>query len=83
MNPSIQGKLERLAERFTEITALMAEPEVQGDQARFRALGQEGQHLLRRLAGLQAAEGLGENLVTETFGVVAVALDQVGGIERA
>jgi peptide chain release factor 1 len=41
MNPSIQGKLERLAERFIEISALMAEPEIQGDQARLRALGQE------------------------------------------
>ena len=39
MNASIQRKLERLAERHTEITALLAEPEVQGDQARFRALG--------------------------------------------
>jgi len=41
VNPSIQRKLERLSERFTEITALMAEPDIQGDQARFRALGQE------------------------------------------
>ena len=41
MNPSIQRKLERLAERHAEITALLAEPEVQADPARFRALGQE------------------------------------------
>jgi len=41
MNPSIQRKLERLCERFTEITALMAEPETQGEQGRLRALGQE------------------------------------------
>ena len=41
MNASIQRKLERLAERHTEITALLAEPEVQADPARFRALGQE------------------------------------------
>lgn len=41
MNPSIRGKLERLVERFSEVTALLAEPETQGDQNRFRALSQE------------------------------------------
>jgi len=41
MNSSIRSKLEQISERFEEITALMAEPEVQGDQNRFRSLGQE------------------------------------------
>jgi peptide chain release factor 1 len=41
MNPSIQRKLERVSERFAEITALLAEPEVQSDQQRFRGLSQE------------------------------------------
>ncbi len=41
MKPSIRGKLEQLAERFEEITALLAEPEVQSDQNRFRSLSQE------------------------------------------
>jgi peptide chain release factor 1 len=41
MTPSIRGKLERIAERFEEITALLADPQVQADQGRFRALGQE------------------------------------------
>ena len=41
MNPSIRGKLERIAERFEEITALLAEPEIQNEQNRFRELGQE------------------------------------------
>jgi len=41
MNPSIRGKLERLAERFDEITALLADPEIQNDQNRFRDLGRE------------------------------------------
>ena len=41
MNPSIRGKLERVTERFEELTALLADPEVQGDQDRFRLLGQE------------------------------------------
>ncbi len=41
MKPSIRSKLEQLAERFEEITALLAEPEVQGNQNQFRALSQE------------------------------------------
>jgi peptide chain release factor 1 len=41
MNPSIRGKLERLAERFDEITALLSDPEIQNDQGRFRDLGRE------------------------------------------
>jgi peptide chain release factor 1 len=41
MNPSIRVKLDRIHERFEEITALLAEPEVQTDQNRFRALSQE------------------------------------------
>jgi len=41
MNPSIRGKLEQLSERFQEITALLAEPEIQGDQNKFRDLSRE------------------------------------------
>jgi peptide chain release factor 1 len=41
MKPSIRTKLEQIADRFEEITALLADPGVQGDQNRFRALGQE------------------------------------------
>ena len=41
MNPTIRGKLDRLAERFDEVTALLAEPETQADQNRFRDLGRE------------------------------------------
>jgi peptide chain release factor 1 len=41
MNPSIRDRLERLSERFGEITALLAEPETQADQNRFRLLSQE------------------------------------------
>ncbi len=41
MNPSIRGKLERLDERFGEVTALLAEPEVQANQDRFRDLSRE------------------------------------------
>jgi len=41
MKASIRHKLETIAERFAEITALLAEPEVQGDNRRFRELSQE------------------------------------------
>ncbi len=41
MKPSIHSKLEQIAERYEEITALLAEPEIQSDQNHFRSLGQE------------------------------------------
>ncbi|KOR28065.1 peptide chain release factor 1, partial [Achromatium sp. WMS1] len=41
MNPSIRNKLEHLTERREEITALLADPEVQHDIGRFKELGQE------------------------------------------
>ena len=41
MNPSIRDKLERISDRFGEVTALLADPEIQGDQRRLRDLGRE------------------------------------------
>ncbi len=41
MKSSIRRKLEQVADRYEEITALLAQPEVQGDQDRFRSLGRE------------------------------------------
>jgi peptide chain release factor 1 len=41
MKPSIRGKLDQIAERFEEITALLADPEIQNDQRQFRELGRE------------------------------------------
>ncbi|MCU7904872.1 MAG: peptide chain release factor 1 [Candidatus Thiodiazotropha sp. (ex Epidulcina cf. delphinae)] len=41
MKPSLRGKLDQIAERFEEITALLADPEIQGKQNRFRDLGRE------------------------------------------
>ncbi|MGX2041980.1 peptide chain release factor 1 [Methylocaldum sp. MU1018] len=41
MKPSIRQKLDHLAQRFEEITALLAEPSIQNDQDRFRALSRE------------------------------------------
>jgi peptide chain release factor 1 len=41
VKPSIRQKLEHLSQRFEEITALLAEPETQNDQDRFRSLSRE------------------------------------------
>jgi peptide chain release factor 1 len=41
VNPSIRDKLERVSERFSEITALLADPETQSDPRRVRDLGRE------------------------------------------
>ncbi len=41
MNPSIERKLERIADRYGEVAALLADPEVQGNPERLRALSQE------------------------------------------
>ena len=41
MKSSIRTKLDHIGERFEEITALLAEPEVQNDQNQFRGLSQE------------------------------------------
>jgi peptide chain release factor 1 len=41
MIPSIRGRLERVAERFEEVTGLLADPQIQADQDRYRTLGRE------------------------------------------
>ncbi len=41
MKPSIQRKLDNLSERFDEIAALLSQPEIQGEQNKFRSLSQE------------------------------------------
>jgi len=41
MNPSIRDRLERISERFGEITAMLAEPETQANQNLYRDLSRE------------------------------------------
>ncbi|MFP1682347.1 peptide chain release factor 1 [Alloalcanivorax sp. C16-1] len=41
MKASLEGKLNRLMERFEEISGLLADPDVIGDQKRFRGLSKE------------------------------------------
>lgn len=45
MKASLQRKLEELVERHEEVEQLMSDPEIIGDQNRFRALSQEYAHL--------------------------------------
>lgn len=45
MKPSIEKKLQILAERHEELSALLAEPDIINDQNRFRALSKEYAHL--------------------------------------
>ncbi|NBC12433.1 MAG: peptide chain release factor 1 [Gammaproteobacteria bacterium] len=59
MNPSLRGKLEQLAERHAEVTALLADPDTQNDQARFRDLSREYaqlEPLVARLGDYREAE---------------------------
>ena len=41
MKPSLRNKLEHINERFQELMALLADPEVQGDAGRYRDLSRE------------------------------------------
>ncbi len=41
MQPSVRARLDRLSDRFEEITALLSLPEVQADSKRFRELSRE------------------------------------------
>ena len=62
MNPSIRHKLDHLAERFEEITALMADPDTQSDANRFRQLGQEYAQLEPVVEGYRAYCNLDEEI---------------------
>ncbi|MGI9212487.1 MAG: peptide chain release factor 1 [Methylococcaceae bacterium] len=84
MKPSIRQKLEHLSNRFEEITGLLAEPEVQNNQDRFRALSREYAQLnplvtcfrsyLDTLSGLEYAESLLQDADPE---VRSMAYDEV------
>ena len=69
MKPSIRSKLEQISERFEEITALLAEPEIQDDQDRFRALSREYAQIepvvgcFNRYRGFEEAQSAAEELL--------------------
>ena len=54
MNPSIVTKLEQLDARFEEVEALLSDPEIIGDQDRFRTLSMEYAQLEPVTSGFQA-----------------------------
>ncbi len=54
MNPSILAKLEQLEARHAELNALLADPDIIGDQERFRILAKEHAQLEPVAAGFQA-----------------------------
>ncbi len=64
MKPSIRTKLERIAERFEEITALLADPEIQNEQNRFRELGQEYAQIESVVEQFRAYQALDEDIAS-------------------
>jgi len=71
MNPSIRGRLERIAERFGEVTAMLAEPETQANQALFRDLSREYAQLeplvscFNRYLGYEAAIAVAKEMLSD------------------
>ena len=59
MKESVYRKLETLAERYEEVQAMLSDPEVIGDQNRFRALSKEYSELedvVKAFASYQQAQ---------------------------
>ncbi|MEY4685207.1 MAG: hypothetical protein RLZ25_1666 [Pseudomonadota bacterium] len=84
MKDSIRQKLEQLSQRFEEITALLAEPETQNDQDRFRALSKEYAQLnplvstYREYDTAADAKTFAESLTSDTDpDVRAMAADEI------
>jgi len=66
MNQSIRVKLDQITDRFEEITALLADPEVQGDQNRFRGLSQEYAQIEPVVACFRRYQSLEQEIVGAT-----------------
>ena len=64
MKQSILLKLENLCERYDEIAALLSEPEVQGNQNKFRALSQEYAQIAPLVACYKRYEQAQQNLTS-------------------
>ena len=58
MNPSLRRKLDQIAERHQEVTALLADPAIQADQGRFRDLTREYAQLEPVVACIQEFDAL-------------------------
>jgi peptide chain release factor 1 len=59
---SIQYKLDNLADRYTEIAALLAQPEIQNNQNKFRALSQEYAQITPLVECYHRYRGVAQNL---------------------
>ncbi len=62
MKESVVRKLEHLVERFEEVQALLGDPDVIGNQDKFRALSKEFSQLESVVAGFNAYQQAQENL---------------------
>ncbi|GEA11447.1 peptide chain release factor 1 [Alteromonas sp. KUL49] len=62
MKESVVRKLENLVERFEEVQALLGDPDVIGNQDKFRALSKEFSQLESVVAGFNAYQQAQENL---------------------
>lgn len=62
MKESIRRKLEQVTERHQEITALLSDPDIQGDQNRFRNLSQEYAQLEPVVSCYQQFQGTEEEI---------------------
>jgi peptide chain release factor 1 len=87
MNPSIRGKLERIAERYDEISALLADPQTQNDPGQLRALGREHAQIEQLVDCFQRYRTLEEALqeAQEMLGdaeLAELARDELAGIRR-
>lgn len=64
MKPSVVQKLETLVERFEEVQALLSDPEVIGDQNRFRTLSKEYAQLEDVVRSFREYQGAQDNLTS-------------------
>lgn len=93
MKPSIAAKLERLLERHEEVSALLGDPGVIGDQERFRSLSREFseleplvscyQNYRRVLDDLKAAEDLSRDKDPEMRAMAEEEMAQAQAREEA
>ncbi|MBV5309104.1 peptide chain release factor 1 [Chromatium okenii] len=86
MNPSIRSKLERIAERFSEVMALLSEADTQTDQNRFRDLGREYAQLeplmdcYRRYLDAERDLAAAEEMLADAE-LAALARDEIAEVE--
>ena len=64
MKPSVVQKLETLVERFEEVQALLGDPDVIGDQNRFRSLSKEYAQLEDVVKSFRDYQGAQEDLAS-------------------